>query len=89
MLLRNGTLPEVWIPPAALRDWRGLLRTRLALRRHTTTLKNRVHGAIRRYGQWQSGEARNLFQGKGRVQLSVYSAACRRKPASPPGMSGS
>lgn len=72
MLLRNGTLPEVWIPPAVLRDWRGLLRTRLALRHHTTTLKNRVHGAIRRYGQWQPGEAKNLFQGKGRVQLSVY-----------------
>jgi transposase len=28
MLLRNGTLPEVWIPPAGLRDLRGLLRTR-------------------------------------------------------------
>jgi transposase len=72
MLLRNGTLPEVWIPPAALRDWRGLLRTRLALRHHTTTLKNRVHGAIRRYGQWEPGESKNLFAGKGRVQLSVY-----------------
>ena len=72
MLLRNGTLPEVWIPPAQLRDLRGLMRTRLALRHHTTTLKNRIHGAIRRYGQWQPGEARNLFAGKGRVQLSVY-----------------
>src|SRR5215213_8817340 len=29
MMLRNGTLPEVWIPPAQLRDLRGLLRTRL------------------------------------------------------------
>ncbi len=72
MLLRNGTLPEVWIPPASLRDLRGLLRTRLALRHHTTTLKNRIHGAIRRYGQWEEGEAKNLFHGKGRVQLSVY-----------------
>lgn len=72
MLLRNGTLPEVWIPPAVLRDWRGLLRTRLALRHHTTTLKNRVHAAIRRYGRWQPGEAKNLFKGKGRVELSVY-----------------
>jgi transposase len=83
MLLRNGTLPEVWIPPAKLRDLRGLMRTRLALRHHTTTLKNRIHGAIRRYGQWQPGEAlnertrhslcaRNLFAGRGRVQLSVY-----------------
>ena len=75
MLLRNGTLPEVWIPPAELRDLRGLLRTRLALRSHTTMLKNRVHGAIRRYGQWEAGEAKNLFVGKGRVQLSVYVGA--------------
>lgn len=75
MLLRNGTLPEVWIPPAQLRDLRGLLRTRLALRHHTTTLKNRIHGAIRRYGQWEPGEPRNLFAGKGRVQLSVYVGA--------------
>ena len=72
MLLRNGTLPEVWIPPAKLRDLRGLMRARLALRQHTTALKNRIHGAIRRYGQWQPGEARDLFKGKGRVQLSVY-----------------
>jgi len=75
MLLRNGTLPEVWIPPAERRDLRGLLRTRLALRRHTTILKNRVHGAVRRYGQWEPGEAKNLFAGKGRVQLSVYVGA--------------
>lgn len=72
MLLRNGTLPEVWIPPAKLRDLRGLMRSRLALRHHTTTLKNRIHGAIRRYGQWEPGESKNLFVGKGRVQLSVY-----------------
>jgi transposase len=72
MLLRNGTLPEVWIPPAGLRDVRGLLRTRLALRQHTTRLKNRVHGAIRRYGQWEPGEPKNLFVGKGRVQLAVH-----------------
>jgi len=71
LLLRNGTLPEVWIPPAELRDLRGLLRTRLSLRHHTTTLKNRVHDAIRRYGQWEPGEAKNLFAGKGRVQFAV------------------
>src|SRR3981081_2283030 len=75
MLLRNGTLPEVWIASPQLRDLRALLRTRLALRQHTTTLKNRIHGAIRRYGQWEAGEAKNLFAGKGRVQLSVYVGA--------------
>ena len=75
MLLRNGTLPEVWIPPAGLRDLRGLLRTRLSLRRHTTMLKNRIHGAIRRYGQYEPGEPKDLFRGKGRVQLAVYVGA--------------
>ena len=72
MLLRNGTLPEVWIPPAQMRDVRGLLRARLSLRRHTTMLKNRIHGAIRRYGQYEADEPKNLFSGKGRVQLAVY-----------------
>jgi len=72
MLLRNGTLPEVWIPPAGLRDFRGLLRTRLSLRCHTTTLKNRIHGAIRRYGQYDEEEPKTLFEGKGRVCLSRY-----------------
>ena len=75
MLLRNGTLPEVWIPPAQLRDLRGLLRTRLSLRCHTTILKNRIHAALRRYGQYEPGEAKDLFHGKGRVQLSVYIGA--------------
>ena len=75
MLLRHGTMPEVWIPPATLRDLRGLLRARVALRHHTTTLKNRIHGALRRYGQYEVGEPRNLFAGKGRVQLSVYVGA--------------
>jgi transposase len=48
ILLRNGTLPEVWIPPAELRDLRGLMRGRLALRSHTTVLKNRMHAALKR-----------------------------------------
>ena len=75
MLLRNGTLPEVWIASPQLRDLRGLLRARLSLRQHTTALKNRIHGAIRRYGQYEENEPKNLFIGKGRVQLSVYVGA--------------
>jgi len=31
ILLRNGTLPEVWIPPGELRDQRELLRLRIFL----------------------------------------------------------
>src|SRR5437764_691296 len=31
MLLRNGTLPRVWIPPQELRDQREMLRLRMTL----------------------------------------------------------
>lgn len=72
ILLRSGTLPEVWIPTAGLRDLRGLMRTRLASRSHTTVLKNRIHAALRRYGTLH-GEERtgDLFGKKNRLVLSV------------------
>src|SRR5579863_2915961 len=41
ILLRNGTLPEVWIPPGELRDQRELLRLRIFLVRLRTRVKNR------------------------------------------------
>jgi transposase len=71
MLLRNGTLPEVWIPPAGLRDLRGLMRTRLATRSHTSALKNRMHAALRRYGVMAGEPPVDLFAKKNRLQLSV------------------
>lgn len=49
MLLRNGTLPPVWIPPAELRDQREMLRLRMSLVRMKTQLKNRSHGVLLRY----------------------------------------
>ena len=49
MLLRNGTLPEVWIPPAELRDQRELLRWRMWMSRTRTRVKNRIHGILQRY----------------------------------------
>jgi transposase len=73
-LLRVGTLPEVWIPPAKLRDLRGLLRTRLAMRRQASLFKNRIHAAIRRYGLREDAY-RDLFSGKARLQLSLYIAS--------------
>jgi transposase len=48
ILLRNGTLPEVWIPPSELRDQRGLLRSRIFLVRLRTRVKNRIHGTLSR-----------------------------------------
>jgi transposase len=49
MLLRNGTLPTVWIPPTELRDQRELLRLRMFLVGQRTQWKNRIHGALARY----------------------------------------
>jgi transposase len=49
ILLRNGTLPEVWIPPSELRDQRELLRMRIFLVRFRTRVKNRIHGALARH----------------------------------------
>jgi transposase len=48
ILLRNGTLPEVWIPPRELRDQRELLRLRIFLVRLRTRVKNRIHGTLAR-----------------------------------------
>lgn len=66
-LLRNGTLPEVWIPPGALRDQRELPRLRITLGRLRTRLKNRIHSAFTKYGI-QFVE-RDVFGGKGRPHL--------------------
>jgi transposase len=48
-LLRNGTLPTVWIPPAEIRDQRELPRTRLSLVHMRTMLKNRIHATFAKY----------------------------------------
>ena len=49
ILLRNGTLPEVWIPPSELRDQRELLRLRIFLVHLRTRVKNRIPGTLARY----------------------------------------
>ena len=49
ILLRNGTLPEVWIPPSELRDQGELLRLRIFLVRLRTRVKNRIHGTLARF----------------------------------------
>ncbi len=76
-LLRNGTLPEVWIPPSALRDQRELPRLRLTLGHTRTQLKNRIHAAFAKYGITFPGVS-DLFGGKGRQLLE------QRLPELPP-----
>jgi transposase len=74
-LLRNGNLPQTWIPDSANRDLRNLMRTRLALREYQTGIKNRIVAAINAYGLRDPEEDCDLFCGKGRLQLSLYKSS--------------
>lgn len=56
ILLANGTFPEVWMAPPMVRDLRGLVRTRLAIRRQESAMKNRVRGVLYQYGLKNSVE---------------------------------
>jgi len=68
-LQRAGTLPTVWIPPAAVRDARELPRTRMMLVGQRTQLKNRVHSTLAKYGL-NLPEVSDLFGRAGRQALS-------------------
>jgi transposase len=68
LLLRNGTLPSVWIPPGQLRDQRELPRTRMVFGRMRTMLKNRIQSTLAKYGI-QIDEVRDLFGVTGRGLL--------------------
>jgi transposase len=67
ILLRNGTLPEVWIPPSELRDQRELLRLRIFLVRLRTRVKNRIHGTLARHNVQVPGA--DLFGVEARLRL--------------------
>jgi transposase len=69
ILLRNGTLPEVWIPPGELRDQRELLRLRIFLVRLRTRVKNRIHGTLSRHNVQVPGA--DLFGVGPRSELST------------------
>jgi transposase len=69
ILLRNGTLPEVWIPPSELRDQRELLRLRIFLVRLKTRVKNRIHGTLARYNIQVPGA--DLFGVAARLELGT------------------
>jgi transposase len=68
-LLRNGTLPSVWIPPGELRDQRELPRMRMSLVSVRTMLKNRIHATLAKYAI-EIDEVSDLFGMKGREILA-------------------
>lgn len=65
LLMRNGTLPSVWIPPGELRDQRELPRMRMALVRVRTMLKNRIHAMLAKYAI-EISEVSDIFGVQGR-----------------------
>lgn len=67
MLLRNGTLPVVWIPTAELRDQREMLRWRMCLSHTRTRIKNRIHAVLQRYNV--EIDFADLFGDGGRAEL--------------------
>jgi transposase len=76
ILLRNGTLPEVWIPPSELRDQCELLRLRIFLVHLRTRVKNRIHGRLARHNVQIPGA--DLFGVAARLELGA------RLPELPP-----
>ncbi len=69
-LLHLESLPTVWLPPGEIRDERELHRTRMALSRLRTTLKNRIHATLAKYGISTSDHS-DIFLGAGRAWLDT------------------
>lgn len=69
MLNLNGSLPEVWIPPAELRDQRELSRMRMSLVGVRTQFKNRIHATLSKYAI-EINEVSDIFGKRGRLLLN-------------------
>jgi len=67
-LLRNETLPTVWIAPGEVRDERELPRTRMALCKIRVALKNRIHATLAKYNL-SLETASDVFGAKGSDEL--------------------
>lgn len=68
LLLYNGTLPTVWIPDGKLRDERELPRTRMAMSKYRTAVKNRVHATLSKHAIHLEEES-DIFSKKGLIAL--------------------
>ena len=69
-LLHLDSLPTVWLPPGEIRDERELHRTRMALSKLRTALKNRIHATLAKYGITNT-EHSDIFVGVGRAWLKM------------------
>ena len=62
-LLRSNLIPSSYVPPKEIRELRSLVRQRFFLKRHSTSIKNRIHSELARRGI--NPEMRYLFSRKG------------------------
>jgi len=72
LLQRNGTLPEVWIPPADLRDKRDLGRTRMVFTNMRTKIKNRVHSVLAKYALHDFEDVSDIFGKRNQERLNQH-----------------
>ena len=63
-----GSLPTVWIAPGEIRDERELPRTRMALSKVRTSLKNRMHSTLAKYALSLDTQS-DIYAPKWRPQL--------------------
>ena len=68
ILQHLGSLPTVWIAPGETRDARELPRTRMALSKVRTMLKNRIHSTLAKYALSLDTQS-DIFARKWRPQL--------------------
>jgi len=74
-LLAEGRLPECWIPPAQVLEYRALLETYHDLRRERTAWAQRIHAVLFHQGAPQLGDGA-LRSEQGLAALREASAAC-------------
>ncbi len=68
ILQHLGSLPTVWIAPGEIRDERELPRTRMALSKMRTALKNRMHSTLAKYALSLDTQS-DIYAPKWRPQL--------------------
>jgi transposase len=69
VLQRTGTLPEVWIPPAEIRDKRDLARTRIFFSCIRTKTKNRIHSVLAKYALHDFDGVSDIFGKRNRPRV--------------------
>ena len=69
-LLRANLIPQAYIPPRAVREWREIVRHRAFLVRLQTRVKNRIHTLLAKRGVTPPGHS-DLFGVAGRTWLTT------------------